>query len=213
MRSGKGDRKKAILFYEMNNIVSESFFGVIRGFEIAFRNSVHAVMTKEVGHADWYDRLGFLGQREMGSIANAKVAVGKGGKPVIPSRVIAELSMGFWCGLCSRAYDSRLWVPHLHKAFPHKNVGRKNAWNRLEQIRLIRNRIAHHECILEYRLSEEYTKVLEITGWICPITARWVRHTSTLEKRLQDLATLIASTMTATIQVASTGATAPTTSV
>src|SRR5205085_2793042 len=99
MRLSKGDLKKAIQYYEMNNVVSESFFGVIRGFEIALRNSVHNVMKAAKGCDDWYDHLLFLQHRETVSISKAKAAIVSSGKTVIPSRVIAELSMGFWCGL------------------------------------------------------------------------------------------------------------------
>jgi len=36
-----------------------------------------------------------------------------------PGRVVAELSFGFWIGLVGKQYDHTLWVPHLHRAFPH----------------------------------------------------------------------------------------------
>lgn len=209
VRLGGGDRKKAVQFYEMNNLVSESLFGVIRGLEVPLRNSVHNIMTKEIGHPDWYDRIKVLEHRELASISSAKAAIEKSAKPVIPSRVISELSMGFWCGLTSKIYDASLWVPHLHKAFPHVKIGRKAANKRLERIRLIRNRIAHHECILDYKLSNEYALVIEAIRWICPVTAEWVKHNSTLEQRLEDLANFISPPVQLTVdEIASTVGTA-----
>lgn len=199
IRLANGDRTKAIQFYEMNNVVSESFFGVIRGFEIALRNSVHTVLTKEIGHPDWYDRLSFLQKKEIESVAHAKTSIERSRKLPIPSRVIAELSMGFWCGLISKIYDANLWVPHLHKAFPNGKVGRKAAHKRLEGVRIIRNRIAHHECILDFPLSKEYALVIQALHWICPITAQWVVHNSTLQSRLTDLANMISPKVILTV--------------
>ena len=62
-------------------------------------------------------------------------------------------------------------------------LNRLDIATRLERVRQLRNRIAHHEPILHYRLDSEYCRVLEATEWICPITAAWVGATSTLPER------------------------------
>lgn len=199
LRLAKGNRKKAIQFYELNNSVSEALFGVIRGAEIALRNSIHNVLTAELGKPDWYDHLPFLGPWEKDSIAKAKDSIRKRNKKCTPGRVIAELTLGFWCGITSKKYDSRLWVPNLHKAFPHCRLGRKKANARLEQIRRLRNSIAHHECILHVGLARKHSEVLETVGWICPDTLNWVEANSTFEARLKELANLIAENVTVAV--------------
>ncbi len=42
-------------------------------------------------------------------------------------------------------YDRRLWVPCLHRAFPHYRGRRRDLYDNLETMRLFRNRIMHHE--------------------------------------------------------------------
>lgn len=200
-RLANGNRKKAIQFYEANNVVSESMFGVIRGFEIPLRNSVHRVMSSGIGRDDWYDHLPFLQKWERDSVGRAKAFIAESKRAATPPRVISELTFGFWCGLTSKIYDAQLWVPHLHKAFPNVKIGRKAANERLERIRKIRNRIAHHECILDYKLSHEYSLIIEAIGWICPVTAAWVKHNSTLQKHLTVLASLITASMTVTVEL------------
>ncbi len=36
--------------------------------------------------------------------------------------LVTELSFGFWVSLISRTYDRPLWVPALHRAFPHHDT-------------------------------------------------------------------------------------------
>jgi hypothetical protein len=74
----------------------------------------------------------------------------------------------------------RLWRPILHHAFPQAKLPRKDVHHPLDQLRLLRNRIAHHEPILTRPLAEDYQSVLQILSWICPETATWVAHHSTV---------------------------------
>lgn len=74
----------------------------------------------------------------------------------------------------------RLWRPVLHKAFPHAKLPRKDVHNPLDQLRLLRNRIAHHEPIFQRPLADDYQSILLILSWICPDTAAWITHHSTV---------------------------------
>jgi hypothetical protein len=197
LRLGNGDRKKAIQFYEMNNIVSESLFGVIRGFEVALRNAYHRVLSAAAhDRADWYSHFRTeFNREEQDSITKAEEKIASRKLAVVPGRVVAMLGLGFWCGLTSRPYDAQLWVPHLHKAFPCRRLGRKEAWERFDNIRQIRNRVAHHESILHLDIAKEHKEIIESIGWICAKTQSWVLHTSTLDQKLLDLRELVVSTV------------------
>jgi hypothetical protein len=103
---------------------------------------------------------------------------------VIPPRVVAVLSFGFWVSLLgpgpSGLYEMRLWRPILHHAFPHAKLPRKDVHHPLDQLRLLRNRIAHHEPIFTRPLADDDQSVFQILSWICPDTATWVAHHSTV---------------------------------
>lgn len=186
LRRTNGDRLAALRLYEHNTRVSEALFGVIRGLEVALRNSMHDVLRNAFRADDWYDKLPFaLLKDEKRSIRMAKLNILKRQKPVIPGRVVAELTFGFWCGLTTKVYDARLWVPHLHKAFPHKRLGRREANGRLNDLRVLRNRIAHHECIVHTNIEENHSRILETLGWICPTSAAWVQQYSSMESAMQ----------------------------
>lgn len=147
---------------------------------------------------DWYDNLTMLAYPLPQKLDSAKASIVRQGKLLTPGRIVAELSFGFWTALVGRKYEKRLWVPHLHRAFPNTlrmtgpakgarkkrpMLDRSDIADRLERIRQLRNRIAHHEPILHYALDSEYCNVLDATGWICPVTARWVESMSTFPER------------------------------
>ena len=79
-------------------------------------------------------------------------------RPLTPGRVISELSFGFWTALCSRPYSQSLWIPYLHRAFPTRDWDTGLLFARLEAIRKLRNRVAHHEPILNRNLDQDYTR-------------------------------------------------------
>jgi hypothetical protein len=101
----------------------------------------------------------------------------------VAGKVISELMFGFWTDLAGHAYHWSLWVPHLAKAFPNARVHRRNVHRRLQSIRWLRNRIAHHEPILTsqnrvYAGHQEFITVADLnqcSEWICLDTASWFK--------------------------------------
>ena len=95
-----------------------------------------------------------------------------------PGHVVAALSFGFWVTLCSSGgsalYENRLWRPALHRAFPFYRGPRRQVHQRLEHMRLFRNRIAHHEPIHYRHLAADYDTILTIVGWVSVEFAAWV---------------------------------------
>ena len=182
MVEAKGDRKKAFYLYLYNRRLSSSLFECIGGLEVALRNSVHITLSEAFQTDTWYDNLPFPWLRyEQAALQRAKEQLRSRNKQMPPGRIIAELTLGFWCGLTGKPYSTTLWIPHLHKAFPNKHLGRKDAYKRLNDIRELRNRIAHHECILHFDLQLEYDNILDSVDWICPITRSWIEtHSSFL---------------------------------
>jgi hypothetical protein len=108
---------------------------------------MHHVLSAGLAREDWYDSVSWrVAQQEQ--VANAKDSLQKKAKPITPGRMVAELTFGFWVGLTGPKYSVDLWERHLYKAFPNAKLGRKQLNKRLESIRLLRNRVAHHEPIL-----------------------------------------------------------------
>ena len=165
LRAVRGDREKALRLHTWNTAVSAAFYGPLQGLEVALRNAMHRQLGRCYG-AHWYDnpaaRLD-VGCRDR--IAAAKEKVVRDGHPVAPSRVLASLSFGFWIALLGSGgrvdstgrkadYEMTLWRPALRGAFPFRTpLTRKQAHGPLDDLRKLRNRIAHHEPIFARRLS------------------------------------------------------------
>lgn len=96
------------------------------------------------------------------------------------SSVIPELNFYFWQSLFTGRHDSRLWSQSLNQAFPqmqaHQTVqhSRREIFETLEQIRRLRNRVAHHEPILGRDLMMDYERIRFMISIRCPLTAQWM---------------------------------------
>lgn len=170
----KGDLGEAISLYERNTLLSQELYGVLQSLEIAFRGSVHGTLTKGIA-SDWYKRAP-LRKAELDAVDEAEAKIVRRNEGITPARIVAELNFGFWTHLLSREYERNLWVPHLHKAFPHlQKPDRERLFRRFISIKTLRNRIAHHEPIISRDLAQDYENIVEAIGWVCPTTACWVR--------------------------------------
>lgn len=193
-----GDRRLAIKRYERNTSLSEALYGVVQGFEVALRNALTSAIATSLG-SEWYH--GFplrAGQRA--AVEEASQKISRAGKLVSPSRVVANLTFGFWASLVGPHYEKTLWVKHLHRAFPHAKqtlslsngeqrvvtIPRARIAERIDSIKALRNRIAHHEPILLFATEQRYCEILEATAWICPTTSAWIALTNCFLVRLND---------------------------
>ena len=177
----KGNKRLAIRLYERNTALSEALYGVIQGLEIALRNALDSALTKELGRPDWYDHFAWE-ERELESIQKAKENITTWGKTVLPGRVVAELTLGFWVQLTARKYEKALWVKYLYRVFPLK-LNRKLLFQRLDSIKNLRNRIAHHEPIIARNLQQDYSGIIEAIKWISPTVSEWVEATNCFQER------------------------------
>lgn len=95
-------------------------------------------------------------------------------------KVIPELKFVFWQKLFTGRYDSRLWTPHLMRLFPGLSAAKTVAQHRsdiyadLDQLRELRNRIAHHEPIFRRNLADDFQRAIRLVEIRCPITAAWM---------------------------------------
>ncbi len=164
--------QKAIEHYHLNISLSESFYPILSIFEIAFRNSMNRELVKYFGTNAWYLRIGSTtGLRNLNdSINNAQRHIINRNEQLTSSKVVAELSLGFWVRLLNTEYERVLWKP-LRKAFPYlekKNRKRKKVSAPINKIRNFRNRIFHHEPIT-WNLNEIekiHQEILTVINWL-----------------------------------------------
>lgn len=181
-----GDLSVAIGLYRKNMALSEAFYSPLQQVEVIVRNAIHDRLTEGLSPY-WYDTHPFrfpLGDM----VLRAKQSVEEDGKAVVPGRVVAALPFGFWVGLLGRHYENDLWRPFIYKAFPLRPKGfvRREAHEALNAIRFLRNRIMHHEPIVQRDLGQEHERIMRLIGWICSDTAAWVRANSRFEQVMAE---------------------------
>jgi hypothetical protein len=94
--------------------------------------------------------------------------------------------MGFWKAMLSVRHD-RLWKPAdgLHAGFPSLQDAyhrRGDVADIVNELNLLRNRIAHHQSILERDHLADHGTIVDLVGWISPDTAQLVAATGRVPK-------------------------------
>ena len=187
-----GDLEEAIRLYDWNVRAGGAFHEDLGRVEILLRNAVDTVLvaygSSQGWPTVWYRRMelfsGRQGARAWEEIATARRRATKRGRVETHGRVIAELNLGFWRYLCTRSYLTSLWVPALTRAFPNHPGGgnprlvRGDVEERIERLRFLRNRIAHHEPIHQRNPQRDLAYVFELSGWICLESRAWITRES-----------------------------------
>lgn len=180
-----GDIKQAVELYQWNLEVSGAIFPSIHYFEVALRNTMDTRLTKVFGTAgqSWFDRTDIgLTDKARNKIAMAKRYVTGAGHTVTHGHVIAELTLGFWWSLLAEGYNDTLWAPALRAGFQNARVRRLH--DAVDEIRKLRNRVAHHEPLIHHDVEAEYARILATAEYISPRLAWWIDATSSLSSVL-----------------------------
>lgn len=179
-----GDAAYALELYALNTRLSEALYTPMQMLEVALRNRIHAVMS-DTNHERWFEDEGFLAldiQRDQ--LAKAVEDIQKEKKETTAGRVVAALTFSFWTSMVSSPVYEPLWQKSLHRIATGENgkgLRRKDFSKPLTPIRVLRNRIAHHEPILHWNLRKHHTNILRLTRWLSPVAAAWCEFYSRFE--------------------------------
>ncbi|GIU42947.1 hypothetical protein TUM4438_10720 [Shewanella sairae] len=173
--------EKAIVLYGWNGQISAALLWPLHVCEVVTRNAVHEVFTIEYGDC-WPWNRNFelsLPNPSRGYNPRADLINSRRGK-TSAGKVIPELKFVFWQKTFTRRNDVRLWDPHILALFPYhpKGIGvsefRLNIYDTLESIRLLRNRIAHHEPIFSRDLESDFKKIQSLLSYRCVDSNKWM---------------------------------------
>lgn len=173
VRATDGDRGRASVLYAWNTEISAAFYTPLQFAEIGTRNGAVEAIAAEFGD-NWHRSRGFqlairervgkhLRPRRDLSVLSERYAAAGG--------VVAELKFAFWQHLFVAAQDSRLWNRHIRSAFPsipsEQSVvnARQQIYDDIQTIRLLRNRIAHHEPIITRPLANDLECAVRLSSW------------------------------------------------
>jgi hypothetical protein len=92
-------------------------------------------------------------------------------------QIVAGLSFGFWSGLLGPKYED-LWRETIHRAFPNAAGRRKQVAVAVERVRKFRNRLAHHDSMINVDIPFELRQIIELASYIDAAAAVWLEQRS-----------------------------------
>ena len=180
------DDPAALLLYAWNAEVSGAFLAPLHVCEVVIRNAVSDALEALYGPRwPWsatFERSlpdpmqGYSPRRDLQNARRAAQTTGK---------VIPELKFVFWQKMFTGRYDTRIWDQHLRRVLPNLDPAkpvatlRQAIYGDLERVRLLRNRIAHHEPIFARALADDYQTILALVTYRCAVTAAWLDSNQT----------------------------------
>jgi len=172
------DLDSALTLYERNTKLSEAVYTTLQGLEICFRNTVNTQLIMTYG-PDWIANE--TTPLRVGTRNLIRDCQKRSGKSSVDG-LVAELKFSFWVSLLAPQYDGTLWRTSLHKGFRAASTKRRDVVHgRMNALRRFRNRVAHHEPILE-KAKIMHGEALEAIGWMCSATQAWVGDLSRFEE-------------------------------
>lgn len=180
----QGDRNRAVELYTLNAVLSECLHLPLHMLEVTLRNRVHIVMS-EVHGDSWFDMPEHqLNPTQRDMLAKARQDLANQGKDGTPGRTVAAVTFGFWTAILGKEYEN-LWqktLKNIARREDGKGLRRKDFTRSLGAIRMLRNRLAHHETVLHWDLPKHHASILQLTAWLSPVAAEWSRDHCRFEK-------------------------------
>lgn len=175
-------RSSPLELYLWNARISAAFLVPLHIGEVVIRNAVSDALTRIHGPR-WPWVQGFAdslpspssGYNPRCELQRATTRCSHG-----TAQVVSTLSFVFWQKMFTQRFDVRVWsrcmgtvLPGASEAAP-RHVTRARIHNDLEQIRRLRNRIAHHEPIFARALDEDFAAIQRLVALRCTRTADWM---------------------------------------
>ena len=155
------DKEKALDLYKDNLNISAYLYKLIQVFELSTRNIFNVYLSKRYGN-NWINRNDIL----TGNNSNNERFLNDINKTLNRFEVkdnndiISNLSLGFWVNLLSKGNNDKIWKPSIRKIF--YNYDRETIYNIFRNIKEFRNRIAHHETIINKNYNELEQQIFSI---------------------------------------------------
>ncbi len=187
------DEERAIMHYLCNIELSEAMYPTLSVLEVTLRNALSRELTTMTGRVDWYaifpNTPGLSNLNKF--ITQAVKQISCRHEQITPSKIIAELTLGFWVILLNSEYEKVLWKD-LRRAFPcmPKNIRqRKNVSTPLNRFRALRNRVFHNESICWNldKVTELHTEFITLLGWMNKDLPTWLAPSDRFDDVIENI--------------------------
>ena len=171
--AGEDGTVVALRLYQWNVEISAALMVPIHIFEVAIRNAVADAIAATHG-PQWPWNAAFvrsLPGRSGGHYSPRQDVVNTAGQQPTTGKVIPELKLAFWESMFTARHDGQIWDLQLMSVLPNLPatvpIGQSRNAVRAElgQIRVLRNRIAHHEPIFRRTIADDLERMRTLVGY------------------------------------------------
>ena len=169
-----------MIHYRCNLFLSEAMYVPLSVFEVTLRNALCRELRQMAGRDDWYvifpNTPGLSNLNRY--ITQATKQISGRHEQISPSKIVAELTLGFWVSLFNSEYERILWKD-LRRAFPFipkATRQRKNISAPLNRFRAFRNRVFHNEsiCWNINIVRNIHSEMIKVLGWMNHDMPEWL---------------------------------------
>lgn len=181
LSKGGNHEEYAMALYLYNARVAKAFLYPLNVAEVTLRNAVDGILVGKFGPT-WHQDPTFRNQTlTADGLATLDKAIKRAGANAPRDQIVATLTFDFWSNLFRPEYGA-LWRTTVNIAFPHLKHGetRQEIQNLVRPINVFRNRVAHHEPVLDLNVTDIHAKIVRLIELRCAETATWMKHHSTL---------------------------------
>jgi hypothetical protein len=185
-----GNRVAALELYQWNLEVSCALFGSLQVCEISVRNAISEAIELTYG-ATWpYGKSFEISLADPYKSYSPRSNIKELRKQPTTGKVIAELKFVFWERMFTGRHDDAIWNKHLRTVLPNMDANRTvqqlrgEAFKTLNDIRDLRNRIAHHEPIFKRDIQAEFDRIKKVISWRSTVAAAWLDKVETVTAKI-----------------------------
>ncbi|CAD0353666.1 hypothetical protein ABQW67_08785 [Xanthomonas hortorum] len=186
-RAGYQSDELAFAYYLYNARLAKSLLFPLHICEVTLRNALNDLFTSSFNAAWWRDPAfeALLTVESQNALQRAIAVQSKIGRTGTED-LVAKLSMDFWSNLFRQEYEALIWKRYLLALVPSGDATFEDLRTKLKKITALRNRIAHHESILDRNIQDLLAHVHFIIGLFSPTVLEWVKAHSTVHIALRS---------------------------
>lgn len=193
-----GDKLKLMGAYYWNLCISKHLYPFIHVAEITLRNAICLACQQYFMRENWLDLVVSKDNTAKDILSETKEELIRKKQSYCFGDIVAKLSFGFWQNLLKRrVYSDRnfkycLWPNLLCEVFPQYHINelhkdKSQISKRFQEIRILRNRLFHHEPIWKFKtaynatqslqqLRNKFSDIYKAIGWMSKLKKNYLKH-------------------------------------
>ena len=177
----KGDYEQALCNYADDLDLMSQLTILVNLLEVSLRNSLTDQIERwsSASQMDWHVAVEpLLVSKGVEALGVARARLAESGREISGTGVTEALPLVFWVNLLDKRYESTLWTPMLHKAFPHLVKPKRHLVHAsISAVYRLRNHIAHQGLVFAQDFEQHRQTIHEILSWISIEGHAWTLNT------------------------------------